>query len=86
MLEQNLRPKRREAMEAIRDEEIPSLETRHKAFFEEEVSLVKECNLLGGDIGDYGDVLKDQSIDVLIEFIKRNSAIREQILSWRKAV
>lgn len=36
-----------------------------------------------GDIGFYGDVLKEQSIEVLIGLIKRNSALRFKILTWR---
>lgn len=44
------------------------------------------CNLLRSDIGDYGEVLREQPIDVLIGFIQRNSSVREQILTWRKDV
>ena len=73
-------------MEKIRDQEIPELHIKNKALLKEEVELLNETNLLRGDIGFYGDVLKEQSIDVIISFIKRNSALRDKILTWRKAV
>jgi len=38
------------------------------------------------DINEYGEVLRDQSIDLLIVFIQRNTAMRQTIANLRKDV
>lgn len=71
----NTRPPKKAAMTKVRDEELPALKEKHKQFLKARDEIETRLSILEGDISDYGDVLKLQTLDVLLAFIKRNTAL-----------
>lgn len=58
---------------------IPELEAKSTDQVAEIARIERELNSLMHDINEYGEVLRDQSIDLLIAFIQRNTKMRQTI-------
>lgn len=80
------RPKRKIFMEETKNKTIPELTARSKALVEVLGRVEKELNDLRVDLDEYGEVLRDQSIQLLITFIQRNTKLRRAISNIRKDV